>query len=146
MINPTPSPIILLISRLLARLIQLFAIYVILHGHYSPGGGFQGGALLASSVLLLRLSEGRTASQPQFQRRWGVPLGAAGALIFAGLGLVVMLAGGQYLDYEAVLIPGMDPAEVRSLGILVVEIGVALAVMATLVSIFDDLLEEDPDG
>ena len=39
----TDSDIVRLSCRIVARVIQVFAVYVVFHGHYSPGGGFQGG-------------------------------------------------------------------------------------------------------
>ena len=44
MIQRSSSPIVIVANRIVSRLIQLFALYVIFHGHYSPGGGFQGGS------------------------------------------------------------------------------------------------------
>jgi len=41
------------ISRIVFPFVLLFSIYMIIHGHLTPGGGFQGGALLASSVVLI---------------------------------------------------------------------------------------------
>jgi multicomponent Na+:H+ antiporter subunit B len=133
------SPIVVLVGRVAAQLIQIFALYVIFHGHYSPGGGFQGGALLAASILLLRMIGGRETSQANFPSRWGPRLGAAGALVFLAIGAVAML-GGNYLDY-ARLGGGGAPA-MRAQGILMVEIGIALAVMGTLVAIYDTLTAE----
>ncbi len=43
-------------SRLLFPIILLFGIYVMVYGHLSPGGGFQGGVIIASGVLLLLIS------------------------------------------------------------------------------------------
>ncbi len=43
-------------SRFLVPLLLLFGAYVFLHGHLTPGGGFQGGVVLASAMLLLMLS------------------------------------------------------------------------------------------
>ena len=43
-------------------------------------------------------------------------------------------------------VPGMDGAELRSLGILIIEVGIGLAVMAILVAIYDDLLRGEADG
>ncbi len=43
-------------SRLLLSVIILFGVYVIVHGHLSPGGGFQGGVIIASAFLLLFLA------------------------------------------------------------------------------------------
>ncbi len=142
MIRPFQSIIVVRVSRWLARLIQIFALYVIFHGHYSPGGGFQGGALLGASILLLRMTEGREASQSCFKAGLGLRLGAVGVLIFAGVGLLPVFFGGNYLDYGHLPFSGMELAQVRSLGILLIEVGVGLAVMAVLCSIFDDLVEE----
>ncbi len=43
-------------SKLLLSVIILFGVYIIIHGHLSPGGGFQGGVVIASAFLLLFLS------------------------------------------------------------------------------------------
>jgi multicomponent Na+:H+ antiporter subunit B len=50
---PTESPIIHLASRGIAPVILIIGLYVFFHGHYSPGGGFQGGVLMAAAILLL---------------------------------------------------------------------------------------------
>lgn len=142
MIQPSPSIIVVTVSRWISRLIQIFALYVVCHGHYSPGGGFQGGALLAASVLLMRLSEGGEASQSEFRETWGPPLSAVGGLIFLGVGMVAFTGNGNFLDYGALPIPGMEGAPLRSFGILLVEAGIALAVMASLIFIFDQLAGE----
>lgn len=135
------NPILITAARLLAPFIQVFALYVIFHGHYSPGGGFQGGAMLAASVLLLRLSLGSKIAQLNFKRVWGTPLGSIGAMIFAGTGLLTLFCGGRFLEYHFLPIPDLSRAELHSTGILFVEIGVGLAVMATLVAIYDDIVE-----
>jgi multicomponent Na+:H+ antiporter subunit B len=134
------SPIVVLTSRLLAPLIQVFALYVIFHGHYSPGGGFQGGAMLGASILLIRLAAGNAVGELQFKSSWGTVLGALGLLIYAGTGVVAMIMGGHFLDYKFLPMPWLGEAELRSMGILIVEVGVGFGVMATMVSIFDDLL------
>jgi multicomponent Na+:H+ antiporter subunit B len=122
---------------------MLFGMYVIFHGHYSPGGGFQGGAILAASILLSRIALDEKVHQLQFKKQYGIPLGALGVLIFFGTGLISLLAGGFFLDYSLLPFPGMTSADLRSTGILLIEVGVGLAVMTILISIFDSLLEED---
>jgi multicomponent Na+:H+ antiporter subunit B len=138
------DPITTLISSIVAPFIMLFALYVIFHGHYSPGGGFQGGTLLAASILLIRIALGSEMGQMQFPSRLGTPLGSAGVLIYFGTGLAAILFGGQFLDYSFLPV-ARTAAMQRSWGILFVEIGVGLAVTAILVAIYDDLLGEDPD-
>ncbi|MEX1063617.1 MAG: MnhB domain-containing protein [Balneolaceae bacterium] len=141
------SPIVLLGSRLLSPYIMLFGFYVIFHGHYSPGGGFQGGTLLAASFILMRLSAGRVLSNLQLKVFMTTPLAAAGVLIYFLTGIVSVLYGGYFLDYGALPFPGgLDPDQLRYYGILVIEVGIGIAVMAVLVMIYDHLIEgEDYD-
>lgn len=144
MISYKSNPIILMVSRMVSPFIMLFALYVIFHGHYSPGGGFQGGTILAASLLLMRLSAGREIAQLQFKSTLGTPLGSVGVLIYFGTGFWAMLSGGEFLNYRFLPFAGLTVPELRSIGILMVEIGVGLAVMAILVAIYDDLLEGYP--
>jgi len=44
-------------SRLLFPILIIYGIYIITHGHLSPGGGFQGGVIIATAFLLLFLSD-----------------------------------------------------------------------------------------
>jgi multicomponent Na+:H+ antiporter subunit B len=54
---PTPaSELVQTAARLLMPMVFLFGIYVFVNGHLTPGGGFQGGAIIASGVLLLLLA------------------------------------------------------------------------------------------
>lgn len=80
------------VARKLAPFVMLFGLYVVTHGHLSPGGGFQGGVVLASGMLLLlfALPTERVAAlfPPAMFAR--IEVGSAIALVTAGLlGLVV---------------------------------------------------------
>ena len=137
--------IVLSVSGVVSPFIMLFGLYVIFHGHYSPGGGFQGGTLLAAALLLIRMAAGFDIAQLQFKWILGTPLGSMGVLIYFGTGFLAMVSGGEFLDYGFLPFAGVTGAGLRSLGILMVEIGVGLAVMAILVAIYDDLLEGYPN-
>jgi len=140
------SPIVLLGARLLSPYIMLFGWYVIIHGHYSPGGGFQGGALLAASLLLIRVAGGTKLVELQIGEFATTPLAVIGVVIYFATGLVSMAMGSYFLDYEALPIPGMEPAWLRYTGILIIEVGIGLAVMAILVMIYDNMVRgEDYD-
>lgn len=139
------TPIVLFVGRALSPFIMLFGLYVLFHGHYSPGGGFQGGALLAASVILIRLTAGYGTGQIQFRKGWGIIFGAIGVLIYFGTGVISLAYGGNFLDYGSLPLP-FDQVMRRYYGILIIEVGVALAVMGVLVSIYDYLLEGDQDA
>lgn len=143
--NREDNPITTLISAIVAPFILLFGMYIIVHGHYSPGGGFQGGTMLAASVILLRLVLGSEIGQLQFNSSWGTPLGSLGVLIYFGTGLAAVFFGGTFLNYHFLPV-AKEAAMKRSFGILFVEIGVGLAVMAILISIYDDLVGEEHDA
>jgi multicomponent Na+:H+ antiporter subunit B len=138
------NPIVESVSRFLVPFIQIFALYVITHGHYGPGGGFQGGVILAASMMLLRLSLGEEYEHRRFSPTLATFVAALGMLIYALAGLLPMARGGRFLDYAYLPIPGLSDAELRYHGILIVETGVGLVVWGTLVSLFDHLLGKEP--
>lgn len=127
--------------RMVVPFIQLFGLYVVFHGHYSPGGGFQGGAIVAAGFLLVRLAVGTDVAQIQFRSRWATAGSSMGALIFVGIGVVALLYGGSFLDHGSLPF-GLEPAEIRNLAILLVELGVMLTVATTITAIYDDLMGE----
>ena len=135
-----PNPIILYGARLVSPYIMLFGLYVIAHRHYSPGGGFQGGALLAASVLLVRLAAGQNLAQRQIKESSTMPLAILGIIIYFGVGLIPALVGAHFLDYGKLPIPGVDPVMLRFYGVLVIEAGIGLAVLAVLVMIYDNMV------
>ncbi len=126
--------------RLLVPFVQMFGLYVIVHGHYSPGGGFQGGVILGASFILLALAYDLKTSCRHFTVPANTLLANSGVLIFTGVGLLCALMGGLFLDYSALdrIIP-LGPVEWRSFGIFLIEVGVGLAVMSIMVSLFWDI-------
>ena len=134
--NPEPQDtIVRTVCRLLVPFIQLFGLYVIIHGHTSPGGGFQGGVILASSFILLAIADGIDDVHRRLSLKMLTVYMSTGVLLYAGIGVVCLLLGANYLDYG--ILPVTEP---RSVGLLVIEIGVGITVMAAVLSIFRDLL------
>jgi multicomponent Na+:H+ antiporter subunit B len=128
------------VCRFLIPFIQLFALYVIAHGHHSPGGGFQGGVILGASIILLAISHNlRTATKRMNEKLIGL-LCVTGVFIYAGTGALCLLMGLNFLDYSALAsVLYLDPVSARSFGILIVEIGVGIAVMATMIWIYNNV-------
>jgi multicomponent Na+:H+ antiporter subunit B len=128
--------------RVLTPLAQLFALYVLAFGHYSPGGGFQAGVILGATYILLALALGREALDRRVNQRVCVALGAAGVLLYTLTGIAGMAAGGAFLDYSLLPLP-VTPVRARYFGILLIETGVTLGVAATLVTLFCRLGERE---
>ena len=145
MIRPFRSPVVERSVGVLTPLIQVFALYVLLHGHHSPGGGFQGGVLLGAGFILGMLAYGSGTVKNYCSPRLAILTACAGVLIYAGIGVVALAAGGSYLDYASLPMPGVAPEWRRYIGILLVEIGVFLGVAGTMVSVFYSLSLLGPD-
>jgi multicomponent Na+:H+ antiporter subunit B len=133
--------IIRFISRQLVPYMQLFALYVVAHGHHSPGGGFQGGVILGASFILLAISYDMKLVLSRMNEKWNILLGNIGVLIFAGIGFICLLMGANFLDYSILhkILPATGPTMARSHGMLGIEIGVAIAVMAIIITIYLNL-------
>lgn len=139
-IDPTWVPhdlIIKTVCKFLIPFIQLFALYVIAHGHHSPGGGFQGGVILGASIILLAISNDLRTALGRMSERLAGLLSSVGVLIYSGTGIVCLLLGFHFLDYSGLadILP-LDPVGARSFGILIVEVGVGIAVMATMICLY----------
>jgi len=140
MIHPHDSPIVRHLSRVLIPFLQLFAVYVVVHGQYSPGGGFVGGVVFGTSLILGLLAFGTGQGQGQglahtVAFRWE----GVGLLLLAGVGTLCLIGGAEFLNYHALLLPGMEASARRWTGILLAQIGVGIDVAATAVAIFFSL-------
>ena len=140
----TPYDLIIkTVCRILVPFVQLFGLYVIAHGHHSPGGGFQGGVILGASVILIAISDNMRTAIERISEKTTHLLMAAGVLIYSGIGALCILLGGNFLDYAGLSrILFTNEIEARSLGILGVEIGVGITVMAVMISIYNNLSSE----
>ncbi len=151
MIRRTDDIIIKTVARIFIPFIQLYALYVIMHGHYSPGGGFQGGVILGASLVLLVITHGLKANRTRISERGITILSSTGVMIYSGIGVLCLVLLGNFLDYTRLAeILNMESADARSFGILGVEIGVAFTVMAVMFSVFVTIaaggeLPEDKD-
>ena len=81
------------ISSFVKVLIFLFGMYIILFGHLTPGGGFAGGVIVASSYVLLMLAYGREFAEKNLSLPITSRLDCAGALLFAAVALFGLFYG-----------------------------------------------------
>ena len=135
-----PDLIVETTCRLMIPIIQLFALYVVAHGHHSPGGGFQGGVIFGASFILLALASDLQAAQKWVPENRILNLAGIGIFIYAGFGFLCLLLGSNFLDYSILhKVMGVTPIEARSHSMLGVEIGVAFTVAAIMFSIYSNL-------
>lgn len=135
--------IIKTVCRILIPFIQIFSLYVVMHGDFSPGGGFQGGVIFGASLILLAISfDLRTALQLVSEKTLGM-LCALGVVIYSGIGCLCIMLSGNFLDYGTLsqILP-VDPNHIRALGMLGVEIGVGITVMAVMVVLYINIASE----
>ena len=122
------------VTGMLMPFILLFALYVLFHGDFGPGGGFQAGVIFASGFVLYGLVFGLDRAQHVLPGRVLWVLIAVGPLLYAGVGVTNMLLGGEFLDYDT-FVPD-DPAAGQHIGILLVESAIGVTVAAVMTSIF----------
>ena len=141
MVKDLEDVVIRTVSRILIPFIQIYGLYVFVHGHGSPGGGFQGGCIVAASFILLAVAFNLRESKRRFQERRNAIFCALGVFIYAGTGYLSFLYSGNFLDYGQLsnLFP-TDPIKARYYGMAMIELGVQITVMAVMVSIFLDLI------
>lgn len=120
--------------------LTLFGIYLVVHGQLTPGGGFQGGVLLATAPLSVYLA-GSFRDFRRVTRRNLVEIAeAAGAAGYAIIGLAALAAGSAFLEN---FIPQGSPGDVFSGGtIALINLTVGLEVAAGFVVLLNAFLEE----
>lgn len=122
-------------SDLLFPLLLVVGFYIVAHGHLTPGGGFQGGVVLAAAFFVSFLA--RPARQP---KAVGLTLleGLAG-VAFIGIGLSAMLDGGPFL--RLLLEPGVVGQLVSAGSLPLLYLAVGLKVGAELADLLAHLAE-----
>lgn len=125
--------------RIIVPFTLVYGVYILTHGEYSPGGGFQAGALLAVGIVLARLIQGKDAGF-NVSGPMAVVAAGVGTFIYAATGWMTMIGGGNFLDYSFLPVPMHHLPELHALGILLIEIGVTVCVMMTIVDIMDAII------
>jgi multicomponent Na+:H+ antiporter subunit B len=121
------------VAKVFLPFILVFALYVQFHGDFGPGGGFQAGVIVAAAVIFYALIYGLDNARRVVPEGLVERMMAAGVLIYAGVGLIGLLAGGNFLDY---FVLDRDPVAGQHRGIFWVEVGVAVTVSGVMLKIF----------
>ncbi|ANF22462.1 Na(+)/H(+) antiporter subunit B [Thermococcus piezophilus] len=123
-------------ARAIIPLIGIFGTYIVVHGHLTPGGGFQGGATIAGAGILFLVAFGLDEMKEQYNKSLYSALEGIGGLTFLG---VAMLGMGVAFFYNTLWHNGPffngQPGTLLSAGYLpIMNLAVGLKVFTGLVS------------
>jgi len=93
------SSIVKTIVRFVMGIVVIFGAYIVLYGHLTPGGGFAGGVILASSYIMLTLAFGRDLALRKMSDTAASILDNSGALMFLVIGLIGYTGGYFFLNF-----------------------------------------------
>lgn len=108
------SIIVKTITRLTVGLIFLYGVFIVTHGHLSPGGGFAGGVIIALSFIHLMLAYGKEAAFKKLSKGASSIWESTGAIMFLTIALLGLAGGYFFLNF----LPKGQPFKLFSAGII----------------------------
>ena len=136
------SKIVRTMAGIIVPFVFVYGLYVIIHGHLTPGGGFQGGGVFASGIALLIVAFGSHYLHDRLKEHHLSLLESSGALIFIGLGFggIATVFFYNFLRGSSVFgrVPptGANPGDIWTAGVIpLMNMAVGLKVIAGLSAI-----------
>jgi multicomponent Na+:H+ antiporter subunit B len=121
------------VGKLMIPFVAVFGVYVLFHGDFGPGGGFQAGVIVAAAIILYGIIFGLPTARRVVPDWLVESMMASGVLLFAGVGVAGLALGGNYLDY---FVLAADRVHGQHRGIFWVEAGVFITVAGVMLKIF----------
>ena len=92
------SKIVKTMTNIIFPIIVIFGLYVIAHGHLTPGGGFQGGAVVASACAMVLVAYGSIWTMDKIKEKQLSLIESIGAVSFISLGLLGLIFGTVFFN------------------------------------------------
>ncbi|MBN9542285.1 MAG: Na(+)/H(+) antiporter subunit B [Alphaproteobacteria bacterium] len=132
--------IVRVIAKITIPIIFIFGLYIFMHGSVAPGGAFQAGAIFASAIIIYCLTNGTDSLLTIVSIKTLEKLIVMGVSIYAFIGFACIFKGGKFLEYKVLF---EDPYQGQSLGIIGIEVGVALTVTTVITYIYLLFVRQD---
>ena len=131
----TESEIIMTAVRIVVPFVLTYGLFMTFHGADSPGGGFQGGALMGVVVLMLAVAFGAEPTREWIGNDQITGVVAGGVVIFVGVGLGTLAIGGGFLEYGLYepYLPGPLAPDATKWGMEAIEIGGVAAIVSGVI-------------
>jgi len=136
------SKVVRAAANLLFPFILIFGLYIVAHGHLTPGGGFQGGAVFATGIILMIVAYRYETAVGRFSKDILRNCEFAGLLIFVSLALAALAFGTGFfynwvadtgLIFGASVAPGANPGDLNTGGVIpLMNLAVGLEVLGAL--------------
>ena len=129
------STIVKKVTQLLVGIIFMYGIYIILHGHLTPGGGFAGGAIIAGAFILLILAYGSSALNLKKEVSGSSGTESLAILLVVVLALMSLLLGAKVFMVN--FLPKGLPGDLLSAGVIpLYNLFVGIEVAGAILTIF----------
>jgi multicomponent Na+:H+ antiporter subunit B len=132
------------ITRIVIPFAQMYGIFIILNGHISPGGGFAGGAIIGTTLVLYTLVFGREKGKKKFTHKASEIAESGGIMLFVFVGLIGLVLAGSFLTNVEAGFPEGNLGTILSGGFIpILMIGIGIKVTSTMISLFNLLIDEE---
>jgi len=125
------SPIIMTTVRVITPFVFTLGLFIMFHGADSSGGGFQGGVIVGTVVLMLGIAFGVRVTREWVGPQLPIAMIGLGVLAFLLVGVGSVLLGGGFLEYG---VYGIEDAS--KYGIEAVELAIGLVVSGVVIGLF----------
>ncbi len=150
------SKIVRTAADILFVFILTFGFYIVAHGHLTPGGGFQGGAVIATGFVLLIAAYGGAALLDRFGKEWFRSSETLGLLVFIGTAFVALFLGATFFYnwlagagsiFGTAVAFGPNPGDLNTGGVIpLMNIAVGIEVLGALSLIVLYMLSGTEEG
>ena len=128
------------VTQIMCGIIFLYGIYIILHGHLTPGGGFAGGTIIAGSFILLVIAFGSEFLALKKEETGSSILESTAILVFLAIASAGLLISGVGIFFVNFFPKGTVGSLISAGAIPLFNIAIGIEVAAALVTVFLALL------